>query len=206
MKLACGGRMAESVELCIQISTPTTPRHHRDEELPMPNDRICRTVCTDQQLVNSSNIENLRIYWTVDTNRPRVSESIITMCLEMHFGGHRKWEISINCLPNSHTDINTYKKFITRRHWFVKEFHRFWPCVNIHNMFWRWTPDPPHGRVGKRPQQHRAGFAGPSLCGGQMKIPENSKSSYTVWQRWSCAKSTGPTIIIIKKIIIQQQQ
>ena len=68
--------MSESVELCIQISTPTTPRHHRDEELPMPNVRICRTVCTDQQLVNSSNIENLRIYITVDTSRPRVSESI----------------------------------------------------------------------------------------------------------------------------------
>ena len=33
-------------------------------------------MCTDQQLVNSSNIENLRIYRTVDTNRPRVSESI----------------------------------------------------------------------------------------------------------------------------------
>ena len=60
MKLACGGRMSESVELCIQ----------------MPNVRICRTVCTDQQLVNSSNIENLRIYRTVDTNRLRVSESI----------------------------------------------------------------------------------------------------------------------------------
>ena len=76
MKAACGDRMSESVELCIQISTPTTPRHHRDEELPMPNDRICRTVCTDQQLVNSSNTENLRIYTTVDTNPPRVSESI----------------------------------------------------------------------------------------------------------------------------------
>ena len=61
--------MSESVELCIQISTPTTPRHHRDEELPMPNVRICKTVCTDQQLVNSSNIENLRIYGTVDTHR-----------------------------------------------------------------------------------------------------------------------------------------
>ena len=68
--------MAESVELCIQISAPTTPRHHRDEELPVANVRICRTVCTYQQLVNSSNIENLRIYRTVDTNRPRVSESI----------------------------------------------------------------------------------------------------------------------------------
>ena len=53
----------------------TTPGHHRDEELPMPSVRICRTVCTDQQLVNSSNIENLRIYTTVDTNPPRVSES-----------------------------------------------------------------------------------------------------------------------------------
>ena len=68
--------MSESAELCIQISTPTTPRHHRDEELPMPNVRICRTVCTDQQIVNSSNIENLRIYRTVDTHRPRVSASI----------------------------------------------------------------------------------------------------------------------------------
>ena len=58
--------MSESVELCIHITTPTTPRHHRDEELPMPNARICRTVCTDQQLVNSSNIDNLRIYRTVD--------------------------------------------------------------------------------------------------------------------------------------------
>ena len=70
MKLACGGRMPESAELCIQISTPTTPRHHRDEELPMPNIRICRIVCTDQPLVNSSNIDSLRIYKTVDTNRP----------------------------------------------------------------------------------------------------------------------------------------
>ena len=68
--------MSESVKLCIQISTPTTPRHHRDEELPVANVRICRTVCTDQQLVNSSNIDNLRIDKTVDTNRPRVSESI----------------------------------------------------------------------------------------------------------------------------------
>ena len=67
--------MSESVELCIHINTPTTPRHHRDEELPMPNVRICRTVCTDQQLVNSSNIEKLRIHKTADTNRPRVSES-----------------------------------------------------------------------------------------------------------------------------------
>ena len=75
MKSACGGRMPESVELCIQINTPTTPRHHRDEELPVANVRICRTVCTDQQLVNSSNIDNLRIYRTVDTHRPRVSES-----------------------------------------------------------------------------------------------------------------------------------
>ena len=65
--------MSGSGELCIQISTPTTPRHHRDEELPMPNARICRTVCTDQQLVNSSNIEDLRIYRTVDTNRPRAN-------------------------------------------------------------------------------------------------------------------------------------
>ena len=32
-------------------------------------------MCTDRQLVNSSNIENLRIYRTVDANRPRVSES-----------------------------------------------------------------------------------------------------------------------------------
>ena len=76
MKSACGGRMPESVELRIQISTPTTPRHHQDEELPVANVRFCRTVCTDQQLVNSSNIENLRIYKTVDTNRPRLSESI----------------------------------------------------------------------------------------------------------------------------------
>ena len=68
--------MPQSVELCIHISTPTTPRHHQDEELPLANVRICRTVCTDQQLVNNSNIENLRIYKTVDTNRPRVSESI----------------------------------------------------------------------------------------------------------------------------------
>ena len=68
--------MSESVELCIHINTPTTPGHHRDEELPMPNVRIGRTVCTDQQLVNSSNIENLRIYRTVDIHRPRVSESM----------------------------------------------------------------------------------------------------------------------------------
>ena len=68
--------MPESVELCIQISTPTTPRHHRDEELPVANVRICRTVRTDQQLVNSSNIENLRIHITVDTSRPRASASI----------------------------------------------------------------------------------------------------------------------------------
>ena len=67
--------MTQSVKLCTQISTQTTARHHRDEELPVANVRICRTVCTDQQLVNSSNIENLRIYETVDTNRPRVSES-----------------------------------------------------------------------------------------------------------------------------------
>ena len=71
--------MTESVELCTQISTQTTARHHRDEELPVANVRICRTVCTDQQLVNSSNIENLRIYKTVDANRPRVSESIKTV-------------------------------------------------------------------------------------------------------------------------------
>ena len=58
--------MPESVELCIQSSTTTTPIHHRDEELPMPNVRICRTVCTDQQLVNSSNIENLRMNKTVE--------------------------------------------------------------------------------------------------------------------------------------------
>ena len=64
--------MSESVELRIQISTPTTPRHHRDEELPVANVRICRTVCTDQQLVNSSNIENLRIYKTVDTSAASV--------------------------------------------------------------------------------------------------------------------------------------
>ena len=60
MKLACGGRMPESVELCIQ----------------MPNVRICRTVCTDQLLVKESNIENLRIHKTVDANRPRMSETI----------------------------------------------------------------------------------------------------------------------------------
>ena len=191
MKSACGGRMSESVKLCIHISTPTTPRHHRDEELPMPNVRICKTVCTDQQLVNSSNIENLRIYRTVDTNRPRVSESIelliqidrgcvikkhnvrinrtvakkqrwgrvpygkdrsrqnqrnvktrfriywtvdtdrhgghkvwncchMIMGLEVHFCGHRKWKISIGCLPKSHTYINTYKKSITRMDWFCE--------------------------------------------------------------------------------------
>ena len=68
--------MSESEELCIHISTPTTPRHHRDEELPVANVRICRTVCTDQLLVKESNIENLRIHKTVDANRPRVSESI----------------------------------------------------------------------------------------------------------------------------------
>ena len=28
-------------------------------------------------------------------------------------------------LPKSHTDITTYKKFITRRHGFVKELQRF---------------------------------------------------------------------------------
>ena len=33
-------------------------------------------MCTDQLLVKESNIENLRIYKTADTNRPRVSESI----------------------------------------------------------------------------------------------------------------------------------
>ena len=160
MKSACGGRMSESLELCIQISTPTTPRHHRDEELPMPNVRNCKTVCTDQQLVNSSNIENRRIYKTVDTNRPRVSESVITMCLEMHFCGHWKWYNSINCLPTSHTDIKPYKKFITRRHWFVTELHRFWPCFNIHNMCWRRTPDPAHRRVEKRHNNKCLGLPG----------------------------------------------
>ena len=68
--------MSESLELCTHISTPTTTRHHRDEELPMPNVRICRSVCTDQLLVKESNIENLRIHRTVDANRPRVSESM----------------------------------------------------------------------------------------------------------------------------------
>ena len=68
-------RMTESVELCTQISTQTTARHHRDEELPVANVRICRTVCTDQLLVKESNIEKLRIHRTVDAHRPRVSES-----------------------------------------------------------------------------------------------------------------------------------
>ena len=169
MKLACGGRMPESVKLCIQINTPTTPRHHRDEELPMPNDRICRTVCTDQQLVNSSNMDNLRIYKTIDTNRPRVQ---ITMILKMHVCGHRKWKISKDCLPKSHTDIKKYKKFITRRHWFVNVLHRFWPWVNDHTMCLRWKPDPPHRRVGKQRNNKQSQFAGPSLCGAKIKIPE----------------------------------
>ena len=47
-----------------------------EADIQMPNVRICRTVCTDQLLVKESNIENLRIHTTVDTNRPRVSESI----------------------------------------------------------------------------------------------------------------------------------
>ena len=76
MKSACGGRMTESVQLCIQISTPTTPRHHRDEELPVANVRISRNTGTEQQIANSSKLENLRNRITVDTHGPRVSESI----------------------------------------------------------------------------------------------------------------------------------
>ena len=96
MKLACGGRMPESVKLCIQISTPTTPRHHRDEELTMPNVWICKTVCTDQQSVNSSNIENLRIYTTVDTNRPRVSEFMELLIELGRWCVTKKTNVSIN--------------------------------------------------------------------------------------------------------------
>ena len=117
-----------------------------------------------------------RIDWTVDTDRHGGHKvwncGPIIMGLKMHVCGHRKWEISIGCLPKSHTDIKQYKKFITRRHWSVKEWHRFWPWVNIHNMFWKGKPDPPHGRVGKRPQQQLPGFAGSSLCGAKMMIPE----------------------------------
>ena len=117
-----------------------------------------------------------RIYWTLDTDRHGGQKVwncvLISMGLKMRFCGHRKLEISIDCLPKPHTDIKTYKKFMTRRHWFVKEFRRCWPCVNIHIMFWRWQPDPLHGRVWTRPQQQLPRFAGSYFCGAQMKIPE----------------------------------
>ena len=60
-------RVSESIQLLIQIDRgcvtkkPNVRINHRDEELPMPNVRIGRTVCTDQLLVKESNIDNLRI-------------------------------------------------------------------------------------------------------------------------------------------------
>ena len=124
-----------------------------------------------------------RIYWTVGTDRhggQKVWNCVrITMCLEMHFGGHRKWEISIDGLPKLHTNINKYKKFITRRHWFVNEFHRFWPWVNIHNRFGRWKPAPPHGRVGTLPQQQRFGVAGSQFCNAK----KDSRKQKTILAR-----------------------